>query len=218
MTSALAMRSAADFLPTICTTDGDLSCLAEAAQACRGCDIYKRATQAVFGEGDPEADVMLVGEQPGNDEDLEGHPFVGPAGRELDGFLEEAGLNRDGVWLTNAVKHFKWVARGEKRIHDKPTMLEIRACKPWLDAEIEIVQPKMIVLLGATAAQSLLGREFRITKHRGEVQELPEGLAVATWHPSAVLRAPEREDRHRMRREIVSDIERGMKAAGVRVR
>jgi DNA polymerase len=162
----------------------------------------------VFGDGSPTARVMLVGEQPGDAEDIEGEPFVGPAGSLLDDLLDESGVGRADAWVTNAVKHFKFeeVRRG-KRIHKKPTMLEIRACRPWLEAELELVEPEALVLLGATAAQSLLGSAFRLTRTRGEWVER-EGLprTLATWHPSEVLRAPEREDRHRKRDEMLGDL------------
>lgn len=204
-------RSAADFFPRGCDPSAPAGCsldaVRSAAEHCRGCDIYLRATQTVFGEGDPNARLMLVGEQPGDAEDIEGHPFVGPAGGLLDESLDEAGLEREHVWLTNAVKHFKWAEeRGKRRIHDKPTVVEVHACKPWLDAEIAIVEPEVVVALGATAAPSLLGTKFRITKARGEWQQADGRKVLATWHPSAVLRAPEREDRHRMRAELVSDL------------
>lgn len=197
-------RSAALYLPE----RRDLPSLCAAVQGCRGCDLYKRATQAVLGEGPQDARVMFVGEQPGDEEDIAGHPFVGPAGRLLDEVLDEAGIGRDRVWLTNAVKHFKFseVRRG-KRIHEKPTMAEVGACRPWLDVEFELVQPEVVVLLGATAAQALFGSGFRFTKVRGQWQQLPDGRrALATWHPAAVLRGPEREDRHRKRAELLDDL------------
>ena len=164
-------------------------------QCCTACALYRDATQAVFGEGSPSADIVLVGEQPGDQEDRQGRPFVGPAGGVLDRALEAAGIDRDDVYVTNAVKHFKWKARGHRRIHDKPSWSEQVACKPWLEAELELVQPRALVLLGATAAQTLLGRGFRVTRNRGEVpgSGLAE-LVVATIHPSAVLRAEDRDE------------------------
>src|SRR5918999_4954320 len=158
----LSTGSAADFIPPNPT----LSRLREAAAGCRGCDLWVNATQTVFGEGPRAADVMFVGEQPGDQEDRQGHPFVGPAGRLLDEALVEAGIDRTDVYITNVVKHFKWVARGKRRIHKKPNLTEIRACKPWLEAEIDVVRPKAIVCLGATAAQALLGPQFRVTRQR----------------------------------------------------
>jgi len=213
-------RTAAQFFPPSCDLDDlhaghaggcDVAGLCDASRHCQGCDLYVRATQTVFGEGNPQARLLLVGEVPGDAEDVAGHPFVGPAGGLLDDLLEEAGILRPAVWVTNAVKHFKYEQRGTKRIHKKPTTVEIQACRPWLDAEIEIVEPEVVVALGATAAQSLLGRDFRITHHRGEWaagEPVPrrKPRVMATWHPSAVLRAPEREDRHRMRAELVADI------------
>src|ERR687895_2815005 len=158
----LSTGSAADFIPDNPT----LPRLREAAAGCRGCDLWVNATQTVFGEGPRSADVMLVGEQPGDQEDRQGHPFVGPAGKLLDEALVEAGIDRTDVYITNVVKHFKWVARGKRRIHKKPNLPEIRACKPWLEAEIDVVRPKAIVCLGATAAQALLGPQFRVTRQR----------------------------------------------------
>jgi uracil-DNA glycosylase len=163
--------------------------LREAVQGCRGCDLYRNATQAVFGEGAGHAEVMLIGEQPGDKEDLAGRPFVGPAGQLLDRALEEAEIDRTQTYVTNAVKHFKWQARGKRRIHQKPSWSETVACRPWLQAELEAVTPRVVVCLGATAAQSLLGRDFRVTQHRGEVldSDLAEHV-TATIHPSAILR------------------------------
>ena len=177
----------------------DLDELRAASQGCTGCDLYKSGTQTVFGEGAHEADVMFVGEQPGDQEDKQGHPFVGPAGRLLDEALVEAGIDRTDVYITNVVKHFKWVARGKRRIHKKPNLTEIRACKPWLEAEIDVVRPKAIVCLGATAAQALLGPHFRVTEQRGEFVDSPLPAAVtATIHPSAILRGdPAQRDAQR---------------------
>jgi uracil-DNA glycosylase family protein len=172
-----------------------LQALREAVQRCQGCPLYANATQAVFGEGTTNAEVMLVGEQPGDQEDLAGAPFVGPAGKLLDRALDEAGIDRKKTYVTNAVKHFKWKARGKRRIHDKPTWTEVMACRPWLDAEIAIVKPRALVLMGATAAQSILGKDFRLTRHRGEA--IPSDVAelvTATIHPSAVLRGENREE------------------------
>jgi uracil-DNA glycosylase family protein len=163
--------------------------LREAAADCRACPLWKVGTQTVFGEGPPAADLMLVGEQPGDREDREGRPFVGPAGRLLDQALEEAGIDRTRVYVTNAVKHFKWTARGKRRIHAKPNWSEVAACRPWLDSELEVVRPDVLVCLGATAAQALLGRTFRVTKQRGErVESDLAPHVLATIHPSAILR------------------------------
>jgi uracil-DNA glycosylase family protein len=184
-----AAPSAEPFLPD----RRSLPALRAAAQGCRGCHLFAGATQTVFGEGLQEARVLLVGEQPGDREDQEGRPFVGPAGRELDQGLAAAGIDRKQVYVTNAVKHFKFEQRGKRRIHQKPNALELAACRPWLDAEIELLRPKVIVCLGATAAQSLLGKSFRVTKQRGEPLEAAP-LAqwfVATIHPSAILRSPD---------------------------
>lgn len=189
----------------------NLTALRAGAAKCRGCDLYKNATQTVFGEGPKRAKLMLLGETPGDEEDREGHPFVGPAGRLLDEALEEAGLDRTEVYVTNAVKHFRWEPRGKRRLHKKPTTRQIEACHPWLHAEILVVQPPLIVCLGATAAQSLLGRHFRITKQRGEFFDNDHAAIMATYHPSAILRAPDRADRDRKRGELIDDLRRAAK-------
>jgi uracil-DNA glycosylase len=195
--------SAADFLPTRL----NLSALREAAAHCQGCDLYKNATQTVFGEGPKRAHLILLGEVPGDEEDKQGKPFVGPAGRLLDDSLEQAGIPRDDVYVTNAVKHFRWEPRGKRRLHKKPTGRQIEACKPWLHAEILVVKPEVIVCMGATAAQTMLGRDFRLTKHRGEFFRSEETAWItATYHPSAILRAPEKADRDRMREEFIEDL------------
>jgi uracil-DNA glycosylase len=186
----------------------------EAAAHCDACDLYQQATQTVFGEGARKAELMLIGEQPGDAEDLSGHPFVGPAGKLLDRALAEAGIDRGDAYVTNAVKHFKWEPRGKRRIHKKPNAGEIAACRPWLDVEIQLVKPRAIVCLGATAAQALLGRTFRLTAHRGEL--IPSPLApvlLATVHPSALLRAPDEETRHRETRRFVEDLRQVRRAS-----
>ena len=181
--------------------------LREAAAHCKGCDLWQRGTQTVFGEGSAHARIVMVGEQPGDKEDLSGRPFVGPAGAVLDKALEEAGIDRDDVYVTNIVKHFKWEPRGKRRIHKKPSALEISACRPWLDAEIAVIKPQVVVLLGATAAQGVLGRAFRVTHHRGQwVRSEIAPLVIATVHPSAVLRAPDDESRHEEMRKFVEDL------------
>ena len=166
------------------------------AAGCRACVLWARATQTVFGDGSPSARLLLVGEQPGNSEDLEGAPFVGPAGRLLDSVLVEAGIDRNEVYVTNVVKHFKWrrAPSGKRRIHDKPNSAQVEACRPWLEAELRRIGPELIVCLGATAAQALLGRSFRVTQQHGEVVESELGPALATVHPSAILRAGEERD------------------------
>ncbi|HEV2758749.1 MAG TPA: UdgX family uracil-DNA binding protein [Acidimicrobiales bacterium] len=166
------------------------------AAECRACDLWRTGTQTVFGEGSETAQLMLVGEQPGDKEDLAGRPFVGPAGRILDQGLEEAGIDRSTVYVTNAVKHFKWEARGKRRLHKRPDSVEIAACRPWLDKEIELVQPRVVVCLGATAAQALLGRSFKVTRQRGELFPQPAGHVItATVHPSSILRAADAASR-----------------------
>jgi len=196
-------ESAADLIPDRPT----ISSVRDAAKDCQACDLYKRGTQTVFGEGTRHAELMLIGEQPGDAEDLAGKPFVGPAGRVLDKALEEAGIDRSAVYVTNVVKHFKWEPRGKRRIHKKPNAAEIGACRPWLDTEIELVKPRAIVCLGATAAQALLGRQFKVTAQRG--QFIPSPLApivMATVHPSSLLRAPDEETRHRETKLFVEDL------------
>jgi uracil-DNA glycosylase len=192
--------TAAAFMPDAIT----ISALRDAVQRCEGCPLHANATQAVFGEGTLSSDVMLVGEQPGDQEDRAGAPFVGPAGKVLDRALAEAGIDRRRTYVTNAVKHFKWRARGTRRIHDKPTWTEQMACRPWLEAEVALVKPRALVLMGATAAQSLLGKSFKVTQNRGVPLEsdLAE-LVTATIHPSAVLRA---EDRDAMFDGLVADL------------
>jgi DNA polymerase len=197
-------RSAADFLPARRT----LASLKKAAQGCRGCDLYEDATQTVFGEGNGKAAAVFVGEQPGDREDREGHPFVGPAGQLLREALDAAGIAPDDVYITNAVKHFKYVARGKRRIHAKPKVIEVRACAPWLENEIAVVKPRLIVALGATAAGALLGPAFRVTQRRGEVVPRPPGPpVVATVHPSSILRARDDETRHAEMAAFIGDLE-----------
>lgn len=186
-----------------------LETLRSEARNCKACDLWKNATQTVFGEGPAAAKVMLVGEQPGDQEDLQGHPFVGPAGRILQEALTAAGIDRAEVYVTNVVKHFKWAPapRGKRRIHKKPRYSEINACHPWLDAELEIVKPEVLVCLGATAAQALLGRKFSVLRERGKA--VPSGLApivVATVHPSSILRAPDSDARHAQMQDFVRDL------------
>jgi len=182
--------TAADYLPERLT----LESLREAAKVCRGCELWRNATQTVFGEGPAGAELMFVGEQPGDQEDKAGRPFGGPAGRIFDEALEEVGIQRSRVYVTNAVKHFKWEPRGKRRIHQKPNAAELAACRPWLDAELATLQPRVLVCLGATAAQALLGRTFRVTKQRGTPVNSPLAeIVVATIHPSAILRAKDRD-------------------------
>jgi DNA polymerase len=181
--------------------------LRELASACTACELYKKGTQTVFGEGDLHAPVMMVGEQPGDQEDKQGKPFVGPAGRLLDRCLEAAGIDRTQVYVTNVVKHFKWEPRGKRRIHEKPNVQEIRACKPWLEAEISLVRPRLVVCLGATAAQAVMGKDFRVTKSRGQLVQSPAGVdVIATVHPSSLLRAPDEETYKRELASFVTDL------------
>jgi len=194
---------AADLIPE----RPSLKALRAAAAGCRACDLWKSATQTVFGEGTARARLMFVGEQPGDYEDQRGKPFVGPAGRLLEQVLEELGISRRDAYVTNAVKHFKWVREGKRRIHKKPKASEIAACRPWLDAEIAAVKPKVIVCLGATAAQALLGKDFRVTQRRGELMDSPLApYVMATVHPSSILRAPDKETRQRERARFVADL------------
>jgi uracil-DNA glycosylase family protein len=188
-------------------TGHNLDALRREAAACRACELWKLGTQTVFGEGPPDARVMLVGEQPGDQEDVQGEPFVGPAGKLLDRALEQAGLDRDEVYLTNAVKHFRWEPRGKRRIHKKPGMAHVKACRPWLDAEIGTVKAEAIVLLGATAATSVLGPRFRLTEHRGEFLETElDALVTATVHPSSILRARDATEREAGMAGFVRDL------------
>ena len=196
-------RSAADFLPDRVS----MKSLREAAARCRGCDLYKHATQTVFGEGGVRSKVMLIGEQPGEVEDRAGHPFVGPAGTLLRKAMTQAGIDPKAAYITNAVKHFKFIERGKKRIHQKPKAIEVRACEPWLEAELRVVHPRIVVALGATAAQALLGSTFRLTKHRGEILSSPLASQVlATVHPSSILRAPDSATRHRELGKFIEDL------------
>jgi len=194
--------SAASLIPERPTLDG----LREAAAGCKACPLWENATQTVFGEGAAEADVVFVGEQPGDREDIEGRPFVGPAGKLFDEALVEARIDRSQVYVTNVVKHFKWKPHGKRRIHQKPNWREIAACRPWLDAELAVLKPRVLVCLGATAAQALLGRDFRVSRQRGELVDSPLApKAMATVHPSSILRA---EDRDTQFREFVRDLEK----------
>jgi uracil-DNA glycosylase family protein len=195
--------SAAELIPRRPT----LRTVRAASKNCHACDLWKLGTQTVFGEGTSQAELMFVGEQPGNDEDLSGHPFVGPAGKLLDRALAEAGIDRAAVYVTNVVKHFKWEPRGKRRLHKKPNAGEIAACRPWLDTEIALVKPRAIVCLGATAAQALLGRQFKVTAHRGELVRSPLApLVIATVHPSSILRAPDEDSRHREMERFTNDL------------
>ena len=199
-------------------TPPDTSSLTEvlaASRECTACHLYKRATQTVFGEGPRGAPIMLVGEQPGDYEDVAGKPFVGPAGKIMDRALEESGIDRNQVYVTNAVKHFKWKPRGKRRIHQKPNSREIAACRPWLEAELRLVKPKLLVCLGATAAHAIFGPSFRVTRERGKV--LSSKLAprvLATVHPSSLLRQPDEESRQREYKRFVADLRAAVKAAG----
>ncbi|HEX5431591.1 MAG TPA: UdgX family uracil-DNA binding protein [Bryobacteraceae bacterium] len=195
--------TAADFIPS----HASMKDLQEAVQSCRGCELYKFATRAVFGEGRVTSRIVLVGEEPGDEEDRKGHPFVGPAGRMLDRALEEAGIDRSDVYVSNAIKHFKFEERGKRRIHKKPSSAEITACKPWLEMEVSLIRPKIVVCLGASATRSILGPNYRLTKERGRF--VPHAWAphvTATIHPSAILRAPDSEARHAAYRDFVADL------------
>jgi uracil-DNA glycosylase family protein len=196
-------ESVADLLPDRLS----IPTVRAAAKGCRACDLWKRGTQTVFGEGPKKAALMLVGEQPGDQEDLAGRPFVGPAGKLLDRALAEAGIDRSTVYVTNVVKHFKWEPRGKRRIHKKPNAGEITACRPWLETEIALVKPRAIVCLGATAAQALLGKGFKVTAHRGALVSSPLApLVMATVHPSSLLRAPDDETRQRETQRFIQDL------------
>jgi uracil-DNA glycosylase len=195
--------SAVDFFPP----DPSLDNLRDAAARCRGCGLYANATQTVFGEGTSSAEIMLVGEQPGDKEDLAGAPFVGPAGRLLDSALVEAGIDRTKVYVTNVVKHFKWRPAGKRRLHDKPNAAEVTACRPWLEAEIQQVRPRIVVCLGATAAQALLGKSFRVMRDRGQFFEWNLApFITATVHPSSILRVEDDDERQEAMDELVGDL------------
>lgn len=196
-------------VPDLIPDRATLAAVREAARNCRACDLYERGTQTVFGEGPANAKVMMVGEQPGDAEDRAGRPFVGPAGKLLDRALDEAGIGRDQVYLTNVVKHFKWEQRGKRRIHAKPNGAEIAACRPWLETEIALVKPRVLVCLGATAAQTLLGRSFKVSQQRGKFVESPLAPRVtATVHPSSILRAPDDATRRSEMKRFVADLKR----------
>ncbi|HEY8410589.1 MAG TPA: UdgX family uracil-DNA binding protein [Pyrinomonadaceae bacterium] len=186
-----------------------LTSLKNAAAGCKACDLWLKGTQTVFGEGSRRSRVMFIGEQPGNEEDLTGKPFVGPAGRLFDSALDEAGIERKQTYVTNVVKHFKWEPRGKRRIHKKPNSIEIAACRPWLESEIAVVKPDVIVALGATAAQALIGPQFRVTKQRGEfIESTLAPYVMATVHPSSILRAPDDETRQLEYRRFVDDLKK----------
>ena len=194
-------------VPSILPDRLSLPAMREAAAGCRACDLYARGTQTVFGEGPRRAEVMMVGEQPGDVEDIEGHVFVGPAGRLLDRAMDDAGIPRTQVYLTNVVKHFKWEPRGKRRIHKKPGSTEIAACRPWLDSEIAVVKPRVLVCLGAVAAQALLGRAFKVSESRGRFVDSPLAERVlATVHPSSVLRAGDEDQRRDAMARFVADL------------
>src|SRR5438874_11561125 len=210
MSKGKSETSAADFFPE----RKSLKAFRDAASDCKGCDLWERGTQTVFGEGGRRAEVVFVGEQPGNEEDLTGHPFVGPAGRLLNDALVEAGIDRTKTYVTNVVKHFKWEPRGKRRIHKKPNAREITACRPWLEVEISLVKPKVIVCLGATAAQAIFGPSFRVTRERGKVLSSKFAPKVlATVHPSSLLRQPDEESRQREYKRFVVDLRAAVKAA-----
>jgi DNA polymerase len=204
----MAKRSAG--VPAVTIPDKPtLASLRAAAAGCKACHLWKLGTQTVFGEGSATARVMMVGEQPGDKEDLQGRPFVGPAGAVLDKALAAAGIDRQEVYVTNIVKHFKWEPRGKRRLHKKPNALEISACRSWLDAEINAIRPQVVVLLGATAAQGILGNQFRVTKQRGQwLQSKIAPLVMATVHPSSILRAPDDDSRHEEMRKFVTDLKK----------
>jgi uracil-DNA glycosylase len=196
-------------VPNLLPDDPTLDGVRQVAASCKACDLYQRGTQTVFGEGPNKATVMLVGEQPGDAEDLAGHPFVGPAGKLLDRALVEAGIDRQLVYVTNVVKHFKWEPRGKRRIHAKPNAGEISACRPWLETEIALVKPRVVVCLGATAAQALLGKTFKVSKQRGEfVESSLASLVTATVHPSSILRARDDDARRAEMKQFVADLKK----------
>ncbi|MDX6498531.1 MAG: uracil-DNA glycosylase [Blastocatellia bacterium] len=205
MSKDQSQDSAQEFFPS----RKSLKAFRDAAADCKACDLWKRGTQTVFGEGTRRAEVFFVGEQPGNEEDLTGHPFIGPAGRLLNEALADAGIDRAQTYVTNVVKHFKWEPRGKRRIHKKPNSSEITACRPWLEAEIALIKPKVIVCLGATAAQALLGPKFLVSKQRGQfIESTLAPYIMATVHPSSILRAPDEETRHVEKRRFIDDLKK----------
>lgn len=207
MKKSAAKKSAEEWHPAPVPETGSLTTLREAALRCTACPLYKNATQTVFGEGPKRASIMLLGEQPGDQEDLSGKPFIGPAGQILDRALEEAGVDRNSVYVTNTVKHFKWEPRGKRRIHQKPSSRDIAACRPWLEAELRVVRPNVLVCLGSTAAQALFGSSFRVTRERGKLLESELARrVVATVHPSSLLRQPDEESRAREYARFVQDL------------
>ena len=213
MTTKFVAKNERDWIPAPTPDTSSLTTLRNAAKTCTACHLYKHATQTVFGEGPKGATLMLLGEQPGDQEDVAGKPFVGPAGKILDRALEEAGIDRTQVYVTNTVKHFKWEPRGKRRIHKKPRASEISACRPWLDTEIALVKPRIIVCLGATAARTLIGPSFKVTQRRGEL--IPSTLAelvMATVHPSSILRAPDDDTRHEEMKRFVEDLRTAARA------
>ena len=213
-TAKFVAKNERDWQPAPAPDTASLTTLRNAAKTCTACHLYKHATQTVFGEGPKGAMLMLLGEQPGDQEDLAGEPFVGPAGKILDRALKEAGINRGEVYVTNTVKHFKWEPRGKRRIHKKPNSREIAACRPWLEAELRVVRPGLLVCLGATAAQSIFGPTFRVTRDRGKVLESELApKVVATVHPSSLLRQPDEESREREYKHFVADLRIALKAA-----
>jgi DNA polymerase len=203
------MKRPSPTTPSEIPQKGTIPELRAAAAGCKACDLWKLGTQTVFGEGRSTARVMLIGEQPGDKEDMEGRPFVGPAGAVLNKALAAAGIDRNDVYVTNIVKHFKWEPRGKRRLHKKPNTLEVGACRPWLEAEIRAVKPQIVVLLGATAAQGILGNKFRVTQNRGEwlTSEIAPNV-VATVHPSSILRAQDDESRHEEMAKFVADLKK----------
>lgn len=206
--------NAGEWRPAPVPDTSSLATVAKAACACTACPLYKNATQTVFGEGPKHAAMMLIGEQPGDAEDLAGKPFVGPAGKIMDRALQEAGIDRREVYVTNAVKHFKWEPRGKRRIHQKPNSRDIAACRPWLEAELRLVKPKLVVCLGATAGQTIFGPSFRVTRERGKVLSSPLAQrVVATVHPSSLLRQPDEESREREYKHFVADLRVAFKGA-----
>jgi DNA polymerase len=201
-------KSRADSAEQLIPEHANLPLLRRKAADCKACDLWERGTQTVFGEGGSRAAIVFVGEQPGNEEDLTGRPFVGPAGKLLDEALAAAGIDRKLIYVTNVVKHFKWEPRGKRRIHKKPNSAEIHACRPWLEAEIAVIKPRIVLCLGATAAQTLLGRDFKVSRQRGEfVESQLAPLVMATVHPSSILRAPDVETRRAEMQRFIKELE-----------